>query len=109
MARKRNPGAGRPKGEPTVSVTIRMPLNMKEQFDAACSRGAGRTLTDEIIGRLRSSIEKKRDNDRDAAHKALNFLISELAREIHMGRRDWHCSPFVFRAMKVGIGKLPTP
>jgi hypothetical protein len=96
-----------------------MPDELRADLEAAArKRGHGRTLTDEMLARLRSSLSRERDDERDPALKALNFVIAQLAERISGGvyiprgefrlqqLREWRSDPFKFGAFKFAVGKL---
>ena len=121
MARKRAPGGGRKPSPltPTAQLTVRMPDDLRGELEAAAhKRGGGRTLTDEVVARLRSSLSRERDDERDPALRALNFVVSQLAERVSGGslladrglrseaQKKWRTDPFLFRAFKFAVGKL---
>src|SRR5262245_44631170 len=102
MARKRAPGGGRkPKGAVAAGlVAVRMQDDLRAQLDAAAKK-RGYTLTDEVLGRLRASFAREREQRRDRAMRALGFLIATVADVAHLGGRlnkQWHRDPFMFQA-----------
>jgi Arc-like DNA binding dprotein len=107
--RKRAPGAGRkPQGEfsqLTVPFSVRMPAAMRNELKKA-ARDRGRKEGQELLRRLQDSFTQDRDRARDPAMRALCFLFSELAENAHLGVRGWRSDPFLFRAVKIGIGRL---
>jgi hypothetical protein len=109
MARKRAPGGGRkPKGPvPARSqLTVRMPDDVRAELEAAARR-RNRNLTDEVIGRIRASFVRDYEQKRDPATRALLFLISQLAEQIHMNSPiEWHQNPFMFKAFKLAVARL---
>jgi hypothetical protein len=111
MARKRAPGGGRkPKGAVAARpVTVRLPPDVRDHIEAAIkTRRPGWTLTDELVGRLRWSLNRDREVRRNSAMRALCDLISDMAkRELHTDRqRSWHQDPFTFRAFRFAVAKL---
>ena len=106
---QRAPGGGRkPKGEFAKlgsPSSIRLPPEMRDQLEAAAQR-SGRSLSQEMLARLDSSLNRDRNKAVDPAMRALCFLISSLARSIHWNKPNWRADPFLFRAIKIGIGKL---
>jgi hypothetical protein len=108
MKRRRAPGGGRkPKSGAVAarSVTVRMPEKVFRDLEAALRRHPNqrRTLTDEIVGRLRASISREREHQHDPALRAWRFLISEVADFAHYQTPDWHKNPFWFRAFKLAV------
>jgi len=116
MARKRAPGGGRKPDGPTAArpLTIRIDDHLRGQLEAAArkrtKRKAGWNLSQEILYRLRWSIEREREDRRNPALRALCDLISGMAkRELHTDvpqQQSWHQDPFTFRAFKVAVAKL---
>ena len=111
MVRRRAPGGGRkPKGAVAMrsQLTIRIPDDLRAELKAA-AKGRGRNLTDELLGRLRASFAREREQKRDPTTRALAFLISQVAEQVHMYSRlgrNWHRNPFVFRAFKLAVARL---
>jgi hypothetical protein len=119
MIRKRAPGGGRKRSPhaPRAQLTVRMPGDLRTELEAAAQK-RGHTLTDELVARLRSSLSRERDNERDPAIKALNFVIAQLAERISGGAyvtekesrlqqlKEWRTDPFKFGAFKFAVGKL---
>jgi hypothetical protein len=107
--RKRAPGAGRkPQGEfsrLTVPFSVRMPATMRGELKNA-ARKRDRKEGQELLRRLQDSFTQDRDRARDPAMRALCFLFSELAEAAHLGVPGWRSNPFLFQAVKIGIGKL---
>src|SRR5262249_22614409 len=61
----------------------------------------------ELLLRLRWTLNKDHERDRDAALRALSFLISEVAGYLNPGRSpNWHRNPFLFGAFKFGVSKI---
>ena len=122
MAKKRRAGGGRkPKGDFSKLVaplSIRMPAEMRKQLEAAAKTN-GRSLSQELLRRLRDSFHRERDKARDPAMRALCFLMAETAQEAvgyhqlkpypsreRVPMFDWRTNPFFFRAFKIAVGKL---
>jgi hypothetical protein len=109
MARKRAPGGGRkPKGEFSglgMPLSIRMPAELRSQLEAAARR-SGKSLTQEMLTRLDGSLNKDRNKAVDPAMRALCFLFSSLAYAVHWNMPNWRSDRFLFRGIKIGIGKL---
>ena len=107
--RKRVPGGGRkPQGEfsgLTVPFSVRMPATMRDELKSA-ARKRGKKEGQELLRRLQDSFTQDRDRARDPAMRALCFLFSELAENAHLGVPGWRLDPFLFRAVKIGIGRL---
>jgi hypothetical protein len=82
-----------------------MPENVFRDLEAALRRhpNARRTLTDEIVGRLRASISREREHERDPASPAWGFLISEVGGYSHYQMPGWNRNPFWFRAFKLAV------
>ena len=136
MAKNRRAGGGRkPKGDFSKLVaplSIRMPAEMRKQLEAA-ARANGRSLSQELLRRLRESFHRERDKARDPAMRALCFLMAETAHhavgyhkikphppkgltleEAALGEItleeipmfDWRSNPFFYRAFKIAFIKL---
>jgi len=109
MAQKRAPGGGRkPKGPVAArsQLTVRMPNDVRAELEAAARR-RNRNLTDELIGRIRVSFAREHEQRRDPATRALLFLISQLAEQVHLNSPiEWHQNPFMFRAFKLAVARL---
>jgi hypothetical protein len=83
-----------------------MPNDVRAELEAAARR-RNRNLTDELIGRLRVSFAKEHEQKRDPATRALLFLISQVAEQVHMNSPiEWHQNPFMFRAFKLAVARL---
>lgn len=109
MVRKRAPGGGRkPKGLTAArSVTVRMPDDVRADLEVAIARRPGRTLTDELVGRLRRSFSSERDAERNPGIRAICFLIAELAGRIS-SHPEWHQDRATFEVFKLATAKLLT-
>jgi hypothetical protein len=107
--RKRALGGGRkPRGEfagLTSPISIRMPPDLRAQLRAAARRSR-RSVSQEAMSRLDNSLKKDRDKAADPAMRALNFLFSSLAYSVHWNMPNWRSNLFLFRAIKIGVGKL---
>jgi hypothetical protein len=115
MARKRAPGGGRkPKNFVAKPLTIRMFDEMREELEKAArkraSRNPGWNLSQEILFRLRCSLNRELEHQRNQPMRDLCWLISDMAkRELHTDlpeQQFWHRDPFTFRAFKVAVAKL---
>jgi hypothetical protein len=83
-----------------------MPDDVRVELEAAARR-RGHNLTDELIGRLRSSFNREDEQQRDPVTRALASLISAIGRNVNIYRsKEWHRDPFAFRAFKLGVAKL---
>jgi hypothetical protein len=78
---------------------------MREQLKAAADR-SGKSLNQEILRRLNSSLDRERQNNRDQATGALCFLFASLAYSIHWNTKGWRSDVFLFQAIKLGIAKI---
>ena len=73
----------------------------------AAARKRGRSLTDELLGRLRASFARDREQKRDPAMRALSFLISQIAVPwVSAPGKPWVHNPFMFKTFKLGVAKL---
>jgi hypothetical protein len=83
-----------------------MPDDLRAELEAAARR-RNRNLTDELIGRIRGSFAREHEQKRDPATRALLFLISQLAEQVHLNSPiEWHQNPFMFRAFKLAVARL---
>ena len=89
----------------TSPLTIRMPADMRKELEKA-AKARRRSVSQELMRRLQDSFTRDRDKARDPAMRALSFLFSELAEDVHLGVPRWRSDPFLYRAVKVGIGRL---
>jgi hypothetical protein len=111
MKQKRAKGGGRkPRGpfaHNTAQLTIRMPADMRTSLEAAAEK-RGWNITQELLWRLRRSLNKDWEDDRRfPAVRALCFLIAELAEQVGLALpSDWHRDPFQFRAFRLGVAEL---
>ena len=110
MKRKRGPGGGRkPKGAfsgLTSPLSIRMPPEMRKELESAAKKKDW-SLTQELLWRLRVSLNKEQESRRDPTTRAICHLISVMGEKIH-GRipLEWRRNPFLFRAFKIGVANL---
>jgi Arc-like DNA binding domain len=109
MARKRAPGGGRKPIGPSAAraqFSVRMPDDLRAELEASAAK-RGRTLTQELLWRLRLSLNRERIDRQDQVTRAICFLISDLAEKLHFRQGDnWHRDPFTFRAFKLAVAKL---
>jgi Arc-like DNA binding domain len=111
MKQKRKPGAGRKPAGPfahnTAQLSIRMPDDLRAELERSANK-KGRSLSQELLWRLRSSYRTEREQERrPPASRAISFLISELAERIgsfHLS--EWHRYPLVFRAFRLAAAKV---
>jgi hypothetical protein len=94
-----------------------MPDDVRDRLEAAAHKNK-RNVSDELVARLRSCFDKEREQDRDPALRALNFVIAQLAERVSGGlyvadgglrleqQKEWRTDPFKFRAFKFAVGKL---
>jgi hypothetical protein len=94
-----------------------MPDDLRTELEAAAQRRR-HTLTDELMARLRLSLAREREQERDPAIRALNFVIAQLAERVSGGTymvdkearsgflKEWRTDPFKFRAFKFAVGRL---
>ena len=119
MVRKRAPGGGRKPLGPSAAhpLTIRMDNDLRHQLERAASkRGRKRAwnLSQEILLRLRVSLNREHEEHPDRALRALCFVISEMARNFfstegrvpEIAGGPWQRDPFTFTAFKLAVGKL---
>jgi len=81
-----------------------MPDDLRADLQAAAAK-QGRTLTQEVIRRLRVSLRE--DLRADPALRGLNFLIAQLAHHV-VGptQRDWRSVRFFYEAFKIAVCQL---
>jgi len=113
VARKRAPGGGRKPIGPSAArpLTIRIPDDMRAVLQTAAvkrsKQNRGWNLSQELLLRLRWTLNKEHERDRDAALRALSFLISEVSRYLNPGLSpNWHRDPFLFGAFRFGVSKI---
>jgi hypothetical protein len=109
MARKRAPGGGRKPVGPTAAraqLSVRMPDDLRAELEASAAK-RGRSLTQEMLWRLRVSLNRERIDRQDQVMRAYCFLFTDLAEKLHFRQEGkWHRNPFTFRAFKLAVGKL---
>lgn len=87
-------------------MSLRMPTDVREELKKA-AKANGRSVTQELLIRLKRSFDEDRKNYRDPATRALCFLFAELADHVHyLGTPDWRSNPFLFRAFKLAVIRL---
>ena len=120
--RKRAPGGGRKRLGASVAqnLTIRIDDDLRAQLEACAAKRAERkqrqgvnwNLSQEVLLRLRCSLDKEREHRRNQAMRNLCWLISDMAkRELLTDlpeQQSWHRDPFTFRAFRVAVTKLLT-
>jgi hypothetical protein len=111
--RKRAPGGGRKRLGPSVArnLTIRIDDELRERLEVEVGKRAQRrpnwNLSQEILMRLNQSLSREQERSHDPATRALTFLISNVAEQIHLGLPlKWHQNPFMFRAFKLAVGMV---
>jgi hypothetical protein len=116
MVRKRSPGGGRKPIGPSAAraqFSVRMPDDMRAQLEAEAQKH-GRTLTQEMLQRLRRSL---REDDRDPAMRAMFYILSQVAEKVGSDvldiprrrgllARPWTRDPFVFKAFRLAVEKV---
>ena len=114
--RTRASGGGRkPKGDFSQLVsalTIRMQADMRKQLDLAAAI-SGKSVTQEILGRIRASFQRDREKAPPPELRALCFLIAKLADDVvgvrtsdGWQRHSWRSNRFFFRAFKTALIEL---
>jgi hypothetical protein len=114
MARKRAPGGGRKPIGPSAGrpLTIRIDDDLRNELEATAAKRAKRkpkwNLSQEILHRLRWSLNREREDRRSLAMRAICYLISDMAsRELRTDRwQSWHRNPFAFAAFKAAVAGL---
>lgn len=120
--RRRAPGGGRKRLGPSVAqnLTIRIDDDLREQLEAVATARQKRNwnLSQEILLRLRSSLNNEREEQRSPEMRALCFLIAQLADQIvgpklfdlderkEFAIYNWRANPFFYRAFKIAVGQL---
>ena len=117
MKRKRAPGGGRKaKAGPTSPLTFRIPADLRRELELEATEDG--SVSERLLWHLRRSIDRKREEERDPALKALLLLIARLAEDLTGGeyapdkdvrsnlQREWRTDLFQFRAFKVAVKKL---
>jgi len=106
----RRPNAGRkPKGTTAgVPFSLRLAPDLRKELARSAKRRR-RPLSEEIISRLRLSLDKERESD--PALRALCYLFSEIVGKVKWGappfeEKEWYRDPFLFTAFKIGVAKL---
>jgi len=83
MARKRAPGGGRKPGElglRSATLSLRLPKDMREALAAAATRNKRRSVSEEIVRRLRSTLVRDRDEANRPPHiRALSQVVARIA------------------------------
>jgi hypothetical protein len=120
IKRKRAPGGGRKRLGPSVAqnLTIRIDDDLREQLEAVATARKKRNwnLSQEILLRLRISLNNEREEQRSPAMRALCFLIAQLADHIvgpklkgdgkEFALYNWRADPFFYKAFKIAVGQL---
>jgi hypothetical protein len=100
------------------NLTIRIDDDLREQLEAVATARQKRNwnLSQEILLRLRISLNNEREEQRSPAMRALCFLIAQLAEHI-VGLKlygdgkefavfNWRADPFFYKAFKIAVGQL---
>jgi hypothetical protein len=117
MRRKRAKGGGRKsRAGPTSPLTFRIPDDLRRELELEATKDG--SVSERLLWHLRRSIDRKREEERDPALKALLLLIARLAEDITGGEylldRDvrseiqsqWRTNLFEFQAFKFAVKKL---
>jgi hypothetical protein len=81
-----------------------MPVEMRDQLERAKGK---RSAGQELLHRLQLSFNQDRENERVPSVRAIAFLISEIAEQIHYWLPSyWHTDPYLFRSFKLAVMKL---
>jgi hypothetical protein len=90
--------------------------DMRAELEAAAQkraqikakRGINWNVSQELLFRLRWSLEKEREERRDPATRALSYLISRVAQNVQHDSlsKPWHLDPFTFRAFTLGVFRV---
>jgi hypothetical protein len=96
-------------------LTVRIPDDLRTALEENVARKRERrrnwNLTEEVLSRLYWSYRKQEEERRDPYMRALAFLLSMVAEQVHVHQsitrgREWHRDPFFFQAFKLGVIKL---
>jgi hypothetical protein len=94
-------------------LTIRIPDDLRAVLKENVARRRKRrpkwNITEEVLGRLYWSYRKQEEERRDPYMKVLAYLISNVAKYVHVGRglsSEWTRDPFLFRAFKHGVARV---
>jgi hypothetical protein len=93
------------------TLSVRMPDDMRAQLEAAAKQ-RHRSLTQEMLSRLRRSFDRERDEKRDRASRGLCYLLAEtiymIEANAHAGAEPegWRSDPFVFRTVRLTFDKV---
>jgi hypothetical protein len=92
QSRKRAPGAGRPPGElgaKRATLSLRLPTRIQAELVAAKEKN-NRSLSEEIMVRLNSTLARDRGEDRPRHIRALSEVIARLALALEgRTKRSW--------------------
>src|SRR5262245_48383546 len=80
--RKRAPGAGRPAGEfgaKRATLSLRLPTRIQVELVAAKKKNRRRSLSEEIMLRLDSTLARDRSEDRPRHIRALSEVVARIA------------------------------
>jgi hypothetical protein len=90
-----------------------MPADMRAELKASALK-RGWSLAQDLLWRVRVSLNREREEHEDRALRALCYVISEMARKQlwtdHPDRAGerWHRDPFTFKAFSLGVSNLLT-
>jgi hypothetical protein len=122
MTGKRGKSGRKSKGEfsqLTSSLTIRIPEDMRDELESEAA-ARGRSVSQELLRRLKNSFDRDRDKERDPALQGLLYMIGQLAErlggEYYVPDRNpkvydwlqkrWRTDLFYFRAFKFAVVSL---
>jgi Arc-like DNA binding dprotein len=92
MARKRAPGGGRKPGElglKSATLSLRLPKDMREALAAAATRNKRRSVSEEIVLRLRSTLGRD-EVERPRHIRALSDVVARIAMGLEgRTKRPW--------------------
>jgi hypothetical protein len=93
QSRKRAPGAGRPPGElgaKRATLSLRLPTRIQAELVAAKEKNKRRSLSEEIMIRLDSTLARDRGEDRPRHIRALSEVVARLALALEgRTKRSW--------------------
>jgi hypothetical protein len=111
MPRKRAPGGGRKPGElglKSATLSLRLPKHMRQALAAAATRNKRRSVSQEIVLRLNSTLIRDRDEaDRPRHIRALSEVVARIALGLEgRTKRRWVEDRYTQEQLSQGIDLL---